>query len=472
MNKKRHYVRLGVGLTALGICLLVRANPFFWDTVQLGAMQGDWFFQQGFSTFLLPDRIDSGHIPAFGWYLAGLWKVFGQSLLVSHLAMVPWVALVLGQILRLSSRVGKQYASLSVLLFLADPVLCSQLTMISPDVVLAGAFLLAVNSILNHQKGWLAISILLLGLVSLRGMLVGVGLFLWQVYRLRITPASISAKALVTTLLPYLGGGLVALAYLAFHFEQKGWVIVHEDSPWASSFAVGGIATGVKQLAILGWRMLDYGRVFLLLILLLAWRRSGWRWDNQVRDNVALIVILGIVLGIPGILSPGLAQHRYLLPLFLSITWLATVLLRSAVPKSWRAAFFTIGIIGLLNGNCWIYPNNVAQGWDATLAHQFYFEGRKNCKNFLSEENINTNEVGTVFPEVGPLHYRELNGIAAGFAPLDLAHQRYVYYSNVMNDFSDGQLAALAHDWRIIFDYQKGGVIVRVYEQTTRPLEQ
>jgi hypothetical protein len=471
VNKKTRYVHLGVGLTALGLCLLVRANPFFWDTVQLGAMQGDWFFQQDFSTLLLPDQIDSGHIPAFGWYLAGLWKVFGQSLLVSHLAMVPWVALVLWQIFRLNSHANTTYASLPVLLFLADPVLCSQLTMISPDVVLAGAFLLGLNSILSHQKGWLAISILLLGLISLRGMLVGVGLFIWQIYRLRLASAPFSAKMLATTLLPYLGGGLVALAYLVFHFKQKGWVVVHADSPWATSFAVGGITAWVKQIAILGWRLLDYGRVFLLLVLVLAWRRSGWRWDNQIRNQCALVVILGVVLGVPGILSPGLAQHRYLLPLFLSITWLTTTLLHSAAPRSWRAAFYAVGIVGLLSGNCWIYPGDVAQGWDATLAHQFYFEGRNNCKKFLSEENIILAEVGTVFPEVGPLHYRDLNGIAAGFAPLDIARQRYVYYSNVMNDFSDGQLTDFARHWRIIFDYQKGGVIVRVYEQDILPLK-
>ncbi|RMF02941.1 MAG: hypothetical protein D6772_02805, partial [Bacteroidetes bacterium] len=178
---------LAAGYASLGAALVVgctHAEPFFWDTVQLGAMHADWFYEQGFQTFLLPDRIDSGHIPAFGMYLAGLWRLFGQSLLVSHWAMWPWVALVFFQWWRLlGQRPSRWPMYWGVALLLASPVAMSQLSLISPDVILLAAFLLGWNSILRRQRYWLALAVTLLALISMRGMLVALALFCWEIYR-------------------------------------------------------------------------------------------------------------------------------------------------------------------------------------------------------------------------------------------------------------------------------------------------
>ena len=45
---------------------LVSDHIFFWDTVQLGAKHGLHFYDTNFSEILLPDVIDSGHVPVFG----------------------------------------------------------------------------------------------------------------------------------------------------------------------------------------------------------------------------------------------------------------------------------------------------------------------------------------------------------------------------------------------------------------------
>src|SRR4051794_38753575 len=73
------------------LTFFVLHNSFFWDTIQLGSKQAHWFYDHNFKFFFLPEIIDSGHPPSFGIYLAICWKLFGKSLPVSHLAMLPFL---------------------------------------------------------------------------------------------------------------------------------------------------------------------------------------------------------------------------------------------------------------------------------------------------------------------------------------------------------------------------------------------
>ena len=63
-------------IIAISLVLLSLNNAFFWDTVQLGSRHATYFYTTNFSSFLLPNSMDSGHIPAFGFTLETLWKNF------------------------------------------------------------------------------------------------------------------------------------------------------------------------------------------------------------------------------------------------------------------------------------------------------------------------------------------------------------------------------------------------------------
>ncbi|MCB0636883.1 MAG: hypothetical protein KDC54_09720 [Lewinella sp.] len=462
-------ILISTGLLALIATLLVSGHGFFWDTVQLGAMQGDWFFRHGWQGGLLPDRIDSGHIPFFGWYLALWWSILGQSLWVSHLAMAPWLWLLGYQLVRMASQVSERQVWWVVALLIADPVLLGQAVLISPDIILAGVFLLGVNAILREARAWLIIAIILLGLISLRGMLVGVILFLFDLSRqaggLRRAPLATLGRQL----LPYLPGGLLALAYLAYHYWAKGWIGVHEDSPWAGSFNSGSLA---HNAAVLAWRWLDYGRIFLWLsvgglTLMHWWPQRRFRLQlppTKLRPWLVLTLLTGIFLGLPALFSGGLTQHRYFLPFFLSLSLLTAQLLSGIVQPRARTILWGLLILALLSGNRWIYPDRIAQGWDSTLAQLPYYAIRAEALDFLATEDIPLAEVGTAFPEVGPRHFRELNGQMEGMIERDLGRQTYVFYSNVMNDFTDEELATL-QTWTPIFRRQRAGVIGVVYRR-------
>ncbi|MEO0723480.1 MAG: hypothetical protein AAFZ63_02985 [Bacteroidota bacterium] len=466
MKRGRYSIGVFSALFGAGLVLLVQAEPFFWDTIQLGSRHANWFYQQAFSQWLLPDDMDSGHIPAFGWYLAKCWQWFGRSLVVSHWAMLPWILLVLWQIYRLVDHLQPAWLWPGVLLLLADPTLLAQLSLISPDIILVAGFLLAVNSILRHERINLAVAIALLGLTSLRGMMLGIALFVWHMYRQFPLTRSGRWKILFSTLLPYLPGGCLALTYLGYHYAVKGWIGVHDDSPWAASFAATGIGGMIKQIIIVAWRLLDFGRIFLLLGLVLAWQASNWYWSGRLRQLLALTIIVGLILGLPAVLSPGLAQHRYLLPVYLCFGMLFLELLPQIKPIRWRNTIYSLVMAGLVSGNFWIYPDSIAQGWDASLAHKTYFNGRSQAINYAQKEQIALADIGTAFPEIGSVDDRELNGEITGFSPWQAQSFNYILYSNVMNDFSDEFRNTLATGYRPIFSYRKRGVTVILYEKS------
>jgi hypothetical protein len=456
----------------LGAAILVgmtQGEPFFWDTVQLGAMQGDWFYQQHFQTWLLPDQIDSGHIPAFGWYLAACWKLLGQDLWVSHWAMWPWIVLVGYQWWRLlGQQPGKWSRGWGFALLLASPLAISQLSLISPDIILLGAFLLAWNSILERRNGMLALAVVLLGLVSLRGMLVALALFCWQLYQHWPNGYRRRWTFWIGPLLPYLPGGILALVYLTYHYWLKGWVVVHNESPWAASFALSEGWTTLRQLLILIWRLLDFGYLFLWLALgILLWHARPW--TKSPLSQLALLTTLLLFLGIPVIMGQGLAQHRYLLPALVTLTYLIWQLLNHYVPTRQLRFLAALMLIGLFSGNLWIYPTGIAQGWDATLLHKAFFRLDKLGKKTLNEENITLSELHGEFPFIAPQHYYWLNGDTSQIRPYDrrsvlAGEQRYIYYTDVINAYEKTDLEILDSHCTPVFRRSMLGLNYTLYE--------
>lgn len=160
----------------------VRGHFFFWDTVQLASQHADFFYQNNFSTFLLPDEMDSGHPPTFGFYLAVVWKMMCKSLKISHLAMLPILFGIVWQAWRVGEKLlGEGWAYLFLLLLVVNPVVASQCVLVSPDVALIFFFLFALNAIFREKKIGLSIALLGLAAVSMRGMMVVSALFLFQI---------------------------------------------------------------------------------------------------------------------------------------------------------------------------------------------------------------------------------------------------------------------------------------------------
>lgn len=474
---KNSYLVLAFGLlwATTGI-LLSLDHVFFWDTIQLGSKHAHFYYESGFSYLLLPPEIDSGHPPLFGMYLAVGWLLFGKSLLTSHLLMLPFVCLLIYQWYHLGKHLGgEQLLPYFMLLLLVDPVVASQSILISPDLPLMGLFLLLLNSILHKNVNGKMWAILGLGMISMRGMMVGFLLFFWEwlVYNKK---ENIGGRIphFLSLLWPYLPGGLLAMAFLGYHYVARGWVGFHENSEWAPSFALADGKQLLKNIAVLVWRWLDFGRVFISLafagMFLTLISKRGWKaaWKENINRQFALLLVFLLAgLSFSFLRYAGLQQHRYLLPLFLIMTvffYLFLLHFPSTLLKPKRKRLVLLVIcLGLFSGNFWVYPDKISQGWDSTLAHWPHYELRTDVLNYLEEEGIALERVGTAFPEIGPLKFKDLSEESTGFKQKDLLRDSYILYSNIMNDFTDEEIDELRSEWKLIYRSVKWNIKMELY---------
>lgn len=445
----------------------VRENPFFWDTIQLASRHGQWYFDQAFSQVLLPDEIDSGHPPFFGMYIAAAWHLFGQSLLVSHLAMLPFLWGIIFLLFRIGRFWGgERFSWMPVILVLADPVFLGQSVLVSPDIVLVFGFLWALVGILERRMFFTVAGSLFLAAVSTRGMMCVFALYLFFLMR---DKDHFSLRQAVSAAWPFVPSGLLTLAFLGYHYQVKGWVGYHPDMPWSPLFERAGWGDLPRNIAIWGHRLLDFGRVFL-------WAGLGWllgykgfrhfRNYSSMRQSFYLFILSLVIVSYPVFAYKGLNMHRYFLPAFISLSLVFYVaLLASEISFKKRMLIYFMVVAGLFSGNFWIYPEKVSQGWDSTLAHLPYYSLRAEMLGYLDEQQIRLEEVGTSFPEIGPLTWRDLSGRKDGMTAKNLQIHRYILYSNVMNDFSDEEIDLLRGEWQATKTLRSRGIELTLYKR-------
>ncbi len=481
----------------------VRGHFFFWDTVQLASQHADFFYQNNFSTFLLPDEMDSGHPPTFGFFLAIVWKTLGKTLIKSHLAMLPFLFGIVWQSWRVGEKLlGEGWAYLFMLLILVNPIVASQCVLVSPDVVLIFFFLLALNAIFREKKILLSLAILGLAAVSMRGMMVVAALFLYQfvdgfnfakVLNFRkVTEGSHIDGVIVNhpvngtqptfgkllkfpervffLSLPYFLGGLFALIFFIYHYINKGWIGYHAGSSWAEAFQTVDFKGFIKNIVLLTWRLIDFGHLFIGLTTLsltyIIKRTVGKLFPTTVQ-LWRLLLILIVVLTPTLIIYQGLLNHRYLLPIYITGCLLCVKLISDLKEGRQQLKISAIVFLGLASGNFWVYPQPIATGWDSTLAHLPYYSLRQKMLQFIDNQTINHSEIGTAFPNLRSFQLIDLSNdpSVSSFARLDLNKNQYVFYSNVMNELTREELDELKTHWQVVHILRGGQVEVILYKK-------
>ncbi|MEM6965120.1 MAG: hypothetical protein AAF573_10155 [Bacteroidota bacterium] len=467
-------------LAAILLTYWVKDNAFFWDTIQLAARHAHFYFENNFESFFLPEAIDSGHPPTFGIYLAVVWKWLGKSLAASHFAMLPFLLGIIFFTKKIANLFfqSAQWQFAFVLLLMLDPCFLGQAALVTPDIVIVLFFLMSVYGVVSQRKVILMIGIIGLSLTSMRGYMIGGGIFLFDMLNEWLIHRQKSLVLLFKKIIPYLPGGMLAIIFLGLHYQHTRWIGYHEGSPWAPAFERVDLMGAVKNVGLIVWRMLDFGRVFLWIAILfigIKFLRKKIKLDATSKQLLLLFVALIIFLCPSLIIHQNLTGHRYLLPLFIVVDFLAmywvyylTVSLRQIIPpqrvkSTFQIPFLTLIFLGLFTGNFWVYPKQIAQGWDSTLAHLPYYDLRNQMKSYLHKEQIPFEAVGSVFPNVVPFRYTDLENTMDSFSKKDLKNQHYIFYSNVFNDFSDDELEELENHWQIKKEFRKMNVCVVLY---------
>ena len=461
-----------VYLLAIVLTFLVKENCFFWDTVQFGSIHPHFYLENNFSSFFLPESMDSGHPPTFGIYIALVWKIFGKTLAVSHFAMLPFLMGIIFYLNLLGKYFFKNSLFLSafVLLHVFDPCLAGHAAFVSPDILVVLFFLMSFYGILNQKKIHLLIGVLGLCLMSTRGMMTVAALFIFDfINYIWIEKNKVSFLNLFYKTLPYALGGILGICFLISHYYHTGWIGYHENSPWSPSFDKMDATGVIKNILVLGWRLLDFGRVFLWLVLFfISFKifRKKIKFDQKSWQLMVLLILLVIFLMPPMVIHKMLSGHRYLFPIILIFNSLVLYFIfKYSETRPLRKVLFLIAFLGLSLGNFWVYPRQIAQNWDTTLAVQPYFELRKKMLQFIDDNKIPVEAIGSTFPNIQSFKFLDLTEDKRKFSEKNFQQQEYIYYSNVFNDFTDEEIEALETDWIVLKSFERMNIEVVLYKK-------
>ncbi|MBK8699693.1 MAG: hypothetical protein IPN29_09135 [Saprospiraceae bacterium] len=464
------YVSVFMGIFFFGLVYLSSSHIFFWDTVQLAAKHATFFYDQGFGTIILPAEFDSGHLPGFGLYLALVWKIFGKTLGVSHFAMLPILWWLVWQVKKtVVIFIPKSWRALALLLILSDPTLMAQSSLVSPDLVLMAAFFTAIVSFKEKTVFSFVVAIIVLVITSNRGFMITLAIFMANALASWLeADRGDKMKAIWEMAKPFIPGFFIFMAYQFYHFQASGWVGYHDQSPWAASFQSVDLVGFLRNLILLIWRMLDFGRIAIWVVIfaLAILQFRLWKSDEKVKLLVILWLFLLAMLAPSFLGYVGLSGHRYLLPLYLLAAILCARL--TAVSDNTnrvKAIIFILMMCSLWTGHLWRYPEGVAQGWDASLAHWPYYRLRLEMNTFMHEKEISITEVGSAFPNLAEWRYLDLSDSKIKHAARNLPHTKYFLYSNMYNEITPTDANILNSQYRDIKSIKNAGIRMVLYQR-------
>lgn len=420
-------------------------NGFFWDTTHLASLQAWWYYDNNFSFFFLPNEIDSGHPSFFAMLLALMWKLFGANLYVGHILMLPFLIILISETISVSMFYFKDTYGYVAALVLFNPIILGQATLVSPDVVLFSFFFFTLSGIQKGNSIKMLLGSLVLGAVSMRGMMCVAYLYLFAILR-----QEVSLKSFVKYFFIFSPGFLIACTFLVLHYIHSGWIGYHVNSPWAESFESAGVKGFLRNIVVFGFRMVDMGMVFIWVFMGVA-VVFGIRRRSLLSKRTTELLLLWILCFLVSVLLQFFYRysllHRYLLPLIAVTTFIFCSVAEEQLTLKQFRRIWILSLMGLLSGNLWVYPDTIAKGWDATLAHLPYYKLREEALHFIKEESIPLGNVSGGFPYNLTGKCIDLNNDTTTFSRLPVEGSPYVLYSNISNDYTDQQLHTFKEDW-------------------------
>lgn len=466
-------------LVSVFITLLSIENSIFWDNITFISNMGNALYENGvFNWMSITPEIDPGHPPFMAVLVALTWTIFGKSLWITHLIMFPFV---FGFLIQLNLFIDyfvkdKSLKLGAFILVLIDPTLLAQLVSINPEVPILCFFFLALNGILYENKINKFCGLVFLSIISYRGMMLGVGLFMVDLllhifYRKERFRSFFNGKNLIT----YILSAIPALCYIGWRLIYKGWIISNPLQPWGKatdySDKSGFLLNFFRNIAVLIHRYLDFGRISVILLILFyfIFRRNRINFSRiGPLLIIALFSVIVIVMTSLGINNP--MGHRYFIPSYLCLALISFILLfhththlqvQATKAKSSQWIVYTFLIVSLLGGNFWIYPDKISQGWDASLAHVHYFDLRHQAISYIEDSGIKIEQTATYFPNNTTIDAVDLNGDKRSFANFT-GVEPYVLYSNVYN-IKDLEYYTIQNEYRLLKSFKQMGVRVELW---------
>lgn len=473
-NRSAYFI-IPVMLVYVVLAIVSLNYCYFWDNIQQISKEAHWFYLTDFKSLLMPAQNSGAEIVATGYHpplmgimTAALWKVFGYELWVSHAFIFLWAVVLIYNLHKISQLLlPKKIAGWVLLIVMLEPTLLAQFSIASPDFILFTAFIISLRAVLEGKPLLLSIGIFFLCCINMRGIFVGVALFITHCYFNQLQSAIILKKSsFIKLILPYLPTLIVLSAYFVYYFQSRGWFFA-ESTPTDHYAVPNNIGRIIRHFAEFGLRSVENGRILIWFTgIYVAFRL--WKSKKQSSATVkALILFFSLLTGLY-ILFIFITQMpfsaRYFMPQFFLLTILV-IMGVSTLFENKKATFIFILILCFeVTGNCWIYPERIAKSWDCTLAHIPYYELRKDCFNYIDSQKLNYNEISGGFCLYGNRKFIELTGNNK----IDCSDTKCNYYiysniSNVEDTFADE--LKNTNKWNQIKSFEKGFVKIIIYKR-------
>jgi len=434
--------------------------PFFWDA-PLGLMEPAlYIFQHGLNHFFIPSTI-LAEPPLAPWLLALLWHVTGVSLWSSHLFVAVFVLGAIYHqyhIVRLIAPVEGLSWILALVVLESSWLALSQ--HLSPDLLLIFFALWAIRCMLTEKWRILAIPLLLLSLLSVRGeitiMGLGIGLVLqswirkdgmWRT-RLFWKEKAVPFLPAIFAALVFWIGRKIELGY--FYFDPSYVSIVDRNIlPWQGM---------IRNILVLGLRLTDMGRIaywLLAVVTICIYRRSFVHWVQQYSHLSGMILGLLIALlpfTIP--FSNPFSTRYFLLHILVGLILLGSLTF-SVYTKSKGKALILLLISVSIGSHAIMLPLSIARVWDSSLATLVYFDQVNEAKEFFQNQGISLDDVGFDHTEKylapDPWHDRKET-------------DQYLLITHVQNP-KDETLDSLDKYWVPMVDLTRYGLFMKAYRK-------
>jgi hypothetical protein len=436
----------------------------FWDNVLFVSQSGNYLYNHSIFNWFVPNSLDAGHPPTLGFLSAIFWKIFGHHLWVSHLLMIPFTIGFFYQLFKFILFYTKSnvVSVFGFLLIIVDPTLSTQLVLVNPEIILLFFFFLAINSILNKQIYMKIIALFFLSILSLRSMMLCGGIFLFEVLnQIYINKKKIKSFFSIKFILSYLIGSLPAVLYLVWHYINKGWLFSFPESTWADHRHFVSLKGFFVNVIYMLHRYSDFGRLFIYLFLIFCIIKFKKKlFNNEIKQLVLLTLTSVLILMIVSLMSTNPFAHRYFIASYIVLNFLSFLILIKFFRR--KQLVYTLLFLLLVTGNLWIYPREISQGWDASLAHLPYYKLRTKAIAFLDKNKININDVATFFPNLTTIDNIDLNNDLRTFSAFN-GKNKYIFFSNVFN-LSDHEYEKIDNDYIIIKQLRKNSIYIYIYK--------
>lgn len=306
--------RLVPGLAILVVTimsLLCRDIPFFWDSSFFCAGAQE-LYNQGFSNLILNINTDTGGFPMYPLWMAICWTIAGKSLLVSHLAMLPWLIIVVYQVNVFAKRwISPDMLKWALLLVLLDPTFATQSVLMAYDLILCAFFLLALNALLSGKKWLFIIMTTMMLLSSVRGILLLAAVAIIHFLVVKILQRNpFKGKGFFV----YIPAVIIWLMWMCWHYYQTGWFMVSPVRE-ANHESLNQPIMMLRQGLYICWKAFDFGRICSVVFIVIMAIFFGIKKSLNRELKFLFLMILTLLI-VPAVTMAPLANpvgHRYVL---------------------------------------------------------------------------------------------------------------------------------------------------------------